>query len=669
MRRSTLVALVVLIVIAAAAWLWTRETDRGADPERRDEPAASHPGERPGEPAAPPRALEAGGRAPRSDKPPTATEARGAGEAAAGVPTMGVHGRITTKAGAPAAGATVDVRVYRGRFVESAETTSDADGAYRVTVPRIPETDEVEGERTTITAVGRAAGFEKAEGYRVERSKVPEDVTLDVVLGDAMGQWVTGRVLLADGKPASNVDVHLCAVGHKFVTAAGRRAEGDGTFVLPVAQPGAALWVVAIDVTKGVARSDPFDVGAGEHRELPDLRLAPGGVVEGRVELPDGSPAPSVAVEAAPLGAAQGAGCAGDGLRMLFPQASTAPDGTFAFRHLNAGRYRVRLHGDKTTGDTDTAHDVETDARGLRFVLRERLLLVHVVDEAGKPFDGTSVGYEEVRPDGKDGAMGGGSFSGGFATIALPFARPCRVRVDVTAGALQADVLDVTLPEDRWRLETTVVLRPKSAVGTIRLELVDGDAKPVREFRAEAIPLLDGVPLRILGGGRWDSKGGPASSPPLRPGHYLLLVSPGQTNEVPASRGGPCSGCQRLEVDVAPGAETVAKVVARPGGWMRVTIVGKEGAEPFRCGCALVREGYEKERLLWSLWSDPDDLKRWRSLVSGGPQYYGLPLDPGRYVLTIGADGYVEARTTFDVRAGETTDVEVPLAPEPKPPK
>src|SRR5947207_8137574 len=118
MRR--LAVAIALLVVAGAVWLLLRPRAEDARPDdaKPDEAAGIAS---PRDASAAPRALEAG-RAPSRPRDAAGAESAGSPPRAS---AMSVHGRITTKAGAPAAGATVDVLVARGRFVEPAQTTTD----------------------------------------------------------------------------------------------------------------------------------------------------------------------------------------------------------------------------------------------------------------------------------------------------------------------------------------------------------------------------------------------------------------------------------------------------------------------------------------------------------------------------------------------------------------
>jgi hypothetical protein len=64
------------------------------------------------------------------------------------------------------------------------------------------------------------------------------------------------------------------------------------------------------------------------------------------------------------------------------------------------------------------------------------------------------------------------------------------------------------------------------------------------------------------------------------------------------------------------------------------------------------------------MWSDPVEKGHWHGLQTGGAQFFGLSLEPGRYVLAVRAENFRDSTSAFEIRAGQTTDVEVKLEPK-----
>jgi hypothetical protein len=460
---------------------------------------------------------------------------------------------------------------------------------------------------------------------------------------------VIGRVTTVAGDPVESANVTVCGATQAIDSAI---TDTDGRFRVAMKTVGAHR-LRASHVAIGVAEIASVDIAAKGDTDVGTLRLEPAATIEGDVVLPDGSPAPQQYVGEAPIVKDTTGTCAFVGLE---PQTETDERGHFAFRALRPGRYSVGLmgaSGEKIVG----AGEYETGTHDVRIVVRRRLILLHVEDATGKPISGAECSYEQITDDGTDGGMGAGSFGGG-PTLVLEFRSPSRVRILVRTEALEADPLEVEIPADRWRSEATAVLRSKAAHGTIRLDLVDGDGKPVPLFRAEAQALIDGHPTTLIGHTTWNSSEGLVSKP-VRPARYVVHVTPGLADDFPRDLGGPCYGVQRAEVTVPPRGEGLVRIIAQAGGWLRATVIPLTGTKELHCGHFIVREGHESEGRIQWLWSDPAKKGLWRGLSSGGPTFLGQPLEPARYVLTASAEGLRDVQIPFEIRANETTDVEV----------
>lgn len=587
------------------------------------------------------------------------TEAIGAGvpEDTAASPAL-LRGFVLEPGGMKVAGARVLATVRRGKtVVESASTTTDQEGAYRLGLPLVATLDASARSVCVTTVTATVGGHEPGRASVSHQTEPQDGLQLDVMLGEVLAQSIVGRVLDVEGKPAVEVAVSVCAEGGVI---AFPQTDAEGRFVCAIQTPGAYV-VEALDYGRGVARVGPLDVATGATTDVGDLTLRVASVIEGRVELPDGTTPPPLFVTVSPADSADAppGNCDTSG-HSSATQVQSGLDGRFSFRGLRPGRYRVGAIGEPEEDKDTPARVVTADVRDLVLVVRQRFVVVHVVDESGRPFEGSSCSYEEdIEPS---GALGAGDFTRSGATHVFQVDHPVALLVDVRAGSLEADVLRVEVPESRWAVEATAVLRPRRH-GTIRLELVDGEGRPVAKFRASASMLLDGRRLSMIGNTSWTSKDGMASSP-LRPGRYSVAVTRGFEGTVPDAPGGPCFGMHLLEVEVLPGGERVARVVAQAGGWVRVSLLKPDAKDRISAGSSIRREGREADPPIGGMWSDAEKPGKWHALESGRPQLWSQPLAPGRYVLTTKAGGWTEARTPFDIRAGETTDVEVHLTPE-----
>jgi hypothetical protein len=136
----------------------------------------------------------------RPDGPPAPSKAPAKGGAAAGADLAGL---VTDRRGRPVAGARVVAEVERG--APSLETTTDADGRYRVPAPGLGD-----GVSLTVTA----PGFERWSVSTVRATDGSVDVRLDRALDD--GLW---RDLAAAADPAERLWLALEVVGARTMGA------------------------------------------------------------------------------------------------------------------------------------------------------------------------------------------------------------------------------------------------------------------------------------------------------------------------------------------------------------------------------------------------------------------------------------------------------------------
>lgn len=567
-----------------------------------------------------------------------------------------VRGLVTLESGVPAAGATVQIVVQRGdETLERLTTTTRDDGTYGADLRKVSALDEDERDAYSISVTATLPGRRPAEPFERPLEIQDGEIRADVRFVAGGPRSILGRVLDAQGSPVANVWVEAFAGAG---SAARDTTESDGRFGLSVRMPGVdAVW--AVDPTRGRARWEPEDLPVTADWDVGDLTLRPSGIIEGRVELPDGSVPPSLTIAATRLDVGAEAASVPELVGARATYVKSAADGAFAFRALTPGRYRVEPLGEPPGDGRRPSTEVPTDSRGVVVVSHQRFYVIHVVDADGKDVEHVSCGFEEARDDPENGWCGGGDFGGGGSTQIFTIHVPRRLRVEVSTWTMDADLLTVDMPVDRWLVKATAVVRPRVPSGTIRIEAVDERGRSIDSYRAEARRLVDEGVARMMRTENWGWPGRPTSGG-LRPGRYAVEVTPGAEVEP----GRPCFGRQRVEAVVPSGGEVVARVVARPGGWLRANVVACDGRDGVAFRHRILRVGRETASSITSTWSDPLTPGTVHALQSGSPQFCREPLEPGDYVLAVSVPGEPdESRTPFSIRAGQTTDVEVRLEP------
>jgi hypothetical protein len=633
MRVAIRVAMAVLVIVGLAAVLWFPRAERPSkepSSERRSNPPTPVPAL-----AGAPEARH-GGREP---PPPAAPEARVEAPAA---DVIEVRGKVTDGAGAPVRGANVSLGAQRpGRVtVERYDVLADSGGEFRVPLPKTSALPEEQRKDVTLYAYAWATPGEETSG-KVPPGPLRGVVEVSIRLKEIGGAWLTGRVVTQDGSAVQGAEVFVCD-GTKSVAAAG--SDGTGAFRARL-RDGGTLRVLARQGKEGVAKLEGVQAAKDQDVDVGALVLSAAGEIAGRAVLPDDTPAPLLYLAFSLKGGnPYEQACADGDPGARYQQVMTDAEGRFSVRNLRLGTFFVQLATDKD------AALVETGTRDARIVVKKRLIVLHVTDAEGRPLN-AEWAFDERREDGKDGWSGAGAIQAGLAV--LDFGRPLTLQGAVSTATLESEPLTITVPSDAWRRDVTVVLRPPPPKGTVRLRLRTPEGAEVGTYYAEAHP-VEAV-KGIAAGASWSS--GP--SKPLRPGRYVVDVMPGQGDFLPSDPGGPALAPLRLDVTVPGDEETVVDAVARPGGWLRVTVVAPEGTAPDRLATWVETDpGGEKTEVAWS---SVEKKGYWTSLRVGPAHWFGRALAPARYVLSTGADGKPAVRTPFSIDAGRTTDVEVRL--------
>jgi protocatechuate 3,4-dioxygenase beta subunit len=176
----------------------------------------------------------------------------------------------------------------------------------------------------------------EASGYRMS-----SPVTVELAPGELLdgveivlheGTSVTGRVVGPDGLPVAEAQVSARIESGEGLSTGGRgfaRTAADGRFELDTLAPGVAIVVAR---KEGFAEAtETLELGPGGASL--ELALGRGTVVSGWVLDPDGAPAAGIDLR---LGS-RGRTSSND------PRATSSADGSFVFRGVPEGEYRVRV--------------------------------------------------------------------------------------------------------------------------------------------------------------------------------------------------------------------------------------------------------------------------------------------------------------------------------------
>jgi hypothetical protein len=336
-----------------------------------------------------------------------------------------VRGVVRHKeSGAAVAGAEVTVmgegwQAMASLWVGTPGATSGSDGSYEV--------QGVPPGKYRLHAL--AEGLSPAAGTQGVEVEVPAEggvVEKDLFLSDA-GR-VAGRVLDLAGEPVAAARVRLeLRQGRgqgQGMPGAGRMAEtlirgvrpsadltdADGRFDLGRVVAGARFVVVAESDAYVGAESEPFEVAAGERREV-DLTLVPGGTLRGRVVDENGRWLRGARVRLGPLpedmtGETAVSGWRAD--RALLPETwTTAEDGSFLATNLPSGRLLLKVEAEGYVTHYKRSLSIQPGEVRESFVvpLSKGETIEGVVRGAdGRPLEGATVGVTTQKEPGNEAA-------------------------------------------------------------------------------------------------------------------------------------------------------------------------------------------------------------------------------------------------------------------------
>jgi len=277
---------------------------------------------------------------------------------------------LVTLAGMPVAGARI--------------TLVDARGAEKTITAMTDEVGRFAAEglqfgRVRITATTKG-GLVGAVTISVNAKNSPAAATIEI--GSAT---ITARVLDTDGEPAAGCWINIEAVGSEAegwgrVKDSGN-SDVDGRYVSKGLQPGTyTLRVNRVDYAQYV--SAPFKLAEGEAKNIGDLRIARGVVLQGVVKNDAGSPVEKATVSLKDL--------SGRSIQ-LFSMATTGSDGRYAMHGVEPGRYIVHVQA-RGHAHANKEKEITSEGGTLNATLaRGGGVQIFIVDQGGAPVTGARV--------------------------------------------------------------------------------------------------------------------------------------------------------------------------------------------------------------------------------------------------------------------------------------
>jgi hypothetical protein len=551
-------ALVAGAIVLVAVWL-------GMTPGPRADPTPTH---RPQARSAPEARGDPGPDAAAPD--PTRAPARAGEErrdvAAGGSPlpsaphlTVLVHGSPDR----PLPGA--EVAVFLAPTAAAGELVgrlqADAEGRCSLQVPGLAGVHPFELESLALLVRVRHPGWRPHE-WRLRPAQLYEPgFELRAVLHP--GGALIGRVVGSSGQPVAGASVTLLAPREPpeddLTMLARTSSAADGTFQAGYPTRSGPAVVLAAHSGHGAARRELSLPGATAV-ELGDLRLAPAGMLEGRVVFPDGSPARRAQVLATALETRRFERALPDATAIPGGRVEADDSGRFRFALLQDGLYRLDVGNPYTVDRTFAERPLRTfrtPARDLLIETDHVALCVRVVDRAGRALDGVGVEARRVRPESDTPE---GEAAGSLRLLDRSLARTAG---DPPVAVLSADPGDRVVlraePATCYPAQTlvrvgavpgeqqiTLEVFSRSQAVRLRPRVVDASGAPTRDY---AVDLFDPYTRLALRTGLEPDADGVL--PAIAPGPALLQA---RSPRAPARTDGPLPVGLGAIVELRPGA-------------------------------------------------------------------------------------------------------------------
>ncbi|MEM7200111.1 MAG: sigma-70 family RNA polymerase sigma factor [Planctomycetota bacterium] len=604
-----------------------------------------------------------------------------------------LRGRVIDGAGTGVAGADVRVASAGGAAPRVWRTTSAGDGAYRIDLAALQEATKLQRALTTLTVSATSAGGRSVAATLepfADLQQSPHLPATEVVLQP--GAWVRGRVVDVAGRPVGGARVVLKRALDQpagFLRSdlqVTEDASPNGRFALLVSDltPDRGWTLSAGKFEHGVTVRELGRQSWKRGLDLGDVALESFGTLSGRLVMSDSTPASRLAFDVRPaMRVAQG-------LNGPLPQAQIATDGTlrpwqtavgvtdgdgrFRIVGLAAGDYLMRVRD-----GFGTAQELRlsTGRAPVRRELSGQLLRVRVVDGEGAPLGGVALDVRGWAP-GRTPPIAAVCrtdelrrlLAPHVAFAALPHADPdgmlhllvplesvVAVGASVMGAAFEQWIIPAHEGLGHRDVSLSVLLPDRPA--RVTWDVQDGAGGEIEELRVQVFPLV--TEFRI---GSWRLPAGDgARTVSLPPGDYRFFMHgcggpvPGLSSATPS-----VDGVLRLGAD----EHVVVRETLQRGGWLRLrTQRPRADAEGALQLLLFEGSGGEKASLVYR--SGPGEKAAW-VFAQGAPRQPLVPLatllpGPVCFRLTAHDDAGRLASDWLqaEIRAGEFTDVEVPL--------
>jgi hypothetical protein len=503
-----------------------------------------------------------------------------------------------------------------------------------------------QGERQSALPAAVAADKPERESVPVADSFVRGDLRARNRNGGEC--FITGKLVDPRGEPVS--DVSLSSLDDVLGPSQRLPTDGNGRF---------SGWVWALDeatliFTKAnVGQSEPMEVvtNAAPVLDLGTIWLIEEGTIEGRVQLADGTPVPSVEV----AGTTRSRGSSG-GLDATITR--TRDDGSFTLSGLCRGHFDLTMAGDDPY---PLAAEVRaaTHDRGVILEVEALLLVVRCINEEGEPVPfqrvsktlpgstvTTTISGEPYRNTPAVESMVVHAAVGQAHRLQAK-AGDGRVYTAVVDKALSPGLHDVDLravSKDRSRV--TLRVPKRGGLGEDRLRVVslkvDGQRLEALSRENGFHPTALNVVLDGLEKGSYELEcelagtGFEVLSVPVR--RFQLAPPKDQLLEFKRVQGG------RIDLTFTTGPEF--------RGWMPCTVRIKEEEEPDSSYRSFTRVLFPPRGL-------------GQVSVAPGLTVQSRAFPPGRYTIHLQSDGHLPAVANAEIKPGKVTAVEVALEADP----